>query len=310
MDWQYDTCQTQESERMMNELAPGPSQRGLPQHGLVSLWDMFEARPSRFVTIGRMLQAVEKIMSSAEGLEVSQENRDLWRSVIFDLKKALGSPDAEIDVIHELLPQSAAMMERYTSNMNQYDVHELRVRFSVLSELIISELRSHRLFVLLPHEAQFWPGKAPPFGTRAYNAFPSARFDIDEACKCLALERSTAAVLHLMRALEKPLKLMATELEIDAEENWNRLLDKIEQRVRGKDDKWDRTEFWKGRKEEQEFYAEAVNQFFFFKNSWRNSSTHGRTEKYLPHEAETILKSVQAFLDHLGKRLSESEPSS
>ena len=36
--------------------------------------------------------------------------------------------------------------------------------------------------------------------------FPSAAFDIDEAGKCLAIGRSTAAVFHLMRALETAIR--------------------------------------------------------------------------------------------------------
>src|ERR1700687_6353897 len=47
-----------------------------------------------------------------------------------------------------------------------------------------------------------WVGVAPPFGYDVAKAFPRASDDILEATKCYALERYTASVFHLMRAIE------------------------------------------------------------------------------------------------------------
>jgi hypothetical protein len=51
-----------------------------------------------------------------------------------------------------------------------------------------------------------------PFGNAVWNAFPSAIDDSIEAGKCIALERYTAAVFHLMRVLEAGLKALAKAL--------------------------------------------------------------------------------------------------
>ena len=51
-----------------------------------------------------------------------------------------------------------------------------------------------------------------PFGDKVATAFPSARFDICEAADCLALERSTAAAFHLMRAVEWGMRALCVDL--------------------------------------------------------------------------------------------------
>ena len=52
------------------------------------------------------------------------------------------------------------------------------------------------------------------FGDDVARAFPSSKGDIDEAGKCLALDRGTACVFHLMRILEIGLQLLAAKLGI------------------------------------------------------------------------------------------------
>jgi hypothetical protein len=50
------------------------------------------------------------------------------------------------------------------------------------------------------------------FGEEGFDAFSFAREDIEEAGKCLAFQRSTAAVFHLMRALESAAQVIANKL--------------------------------------------------------------------------------------------------
>jgi hypothetical protein len=63
------------------------------------------------------------------------------------------------------------------------------------------------------------------FGEVVKNNFPSAKGEIIEAGRCLALERGTAAVFHCMRILEVGLKALATELRVDFDNrNWENVL--------------------------------------------------------------------------------------
>ena len=58
-----------------------------------------------------------------------------------------------------------------------------------------------RFLAIAPEKAKLLQ-PAPPFGYDVAKAFPRASDDILEATKCYALERYTASVFHLMRAIE------------------------------------------------------------------------------------------------------------
>jgi hypothetical protein len=71
------------------------------------------------------------------------------------------------------------------------------------------------------------------FGKEFANKFPTqAVFEVDEAGKCLALNRPTAAVFHLIRTMEVGILATSRCLQIadpikPAERNWGRILEKI-----------------------------------------------------------------------------------
>jgi hypothetical protein len=71
-----------------------------------------------------------------------------------------------------------------------------------LNQRIHDELEDN-LFLHIPSEkAKLYETKEPLFGEVVGKAFPSAADDIAEAGKCLSLDRGTATVFHLMRAME------------------------------------------------------------------------------------------------------------
>jgi hypothetical protein len=93
------------------------------------------------------------------------------------------------------------------------------------------ELRSDKI--------DFLRQSKPLFGDNFALKFPSAAFDLDEAGKCLAFERPTAAVFHLMRLMEIGLKATARCLGIPdpikaRERNWGEILRKIEAQTTAK----------------------------------------------------------------------------
>ncbi|MBJ7544761.1 hypothetical protein JDN41_14495, partial [Rhodomicrobium udaipurense] len=116
------------------------------------------------------------------------------------------------------------------------------------------ELQDAKLFGIHSDAAKYYDYAAPEL---IQNAFPRSCYDLEEASKCIAFDRSTAAVLHLMRGLEQPLETMAKSIGVNPKENWNSILNDIENAVRGKDREGNRTKYWEGRKEEHSFFAEA-----------------------------------------------------
>ena len=74
------------------------------------------------------------------------------------------------------------------------DVMEVQIR-------MIDELNARMILAVLPSRTNYYESKQPLFGEDVANNFPSTAYDIVEAGKCFALDRSTACVFHLMRAL-------------------------------------------------------------------------------------------------------------
>ncbi len=72
--------------------------------------------------------------------------------------------------------------------------------FAEIQSRLRDELSLSTVFVIPADKARYFQTNATLFGAEVDGKFPSAAFEIAEAGKCLALERNTAAVFHLMRA--------------------------------------------------------------------------------------------------------------
>lgn len=159
------------------------------------------------------------------------------------------------------------------------------------------EIDARPLFVLTSGAADLYDPANPLFGQAVDDAFPSAAFDVTEAGRCLATGRWTAAVMHLMRALEVPLAALAEHAGIASGTNWNKQLNEIEAKLRqvSRQDGSD----------EERWASEAVVQFRAIKNAWRNHAMHGRAT-YDEEQAMGVFEAVRALMRHLASRLSET----
>lgn len=136
------------------------------------------------------------------------------------------------------------------------------------------------------------------FGTVVFNAFPSANEDIYEAGTCLALERGTACVMHLMRAQEIAVKAFAKSLGIGPQNDWGSYIRLVQ------NDLDNRLKVGAPRTPEEQFYAEANIQINSLRLAWRNPSMHP-VAFYTPERAEEILSHVRSFMSHLATKVSE-----
>jgi hypothetical protein len=102
-----------------------------------------------------------------------------------------------------------------------------------LDTTIRLELSAKHLLVLEPHDVRYFAPERPLFGSEFDQKFISAgSSELNDAAKCLALGRSTAAVFHLMRIMELGIRALAACLGIPdpikpAERNWAVMLRKI-----------------------------------------------------------------------------------
>jgi hypothetical protein len=158
----------------------------------------------------------------------------------------------------------------------------------------------YRICLTLPvGDAELFEQKEPLFGTVVEEKFPSAIPEIAEAGKCLALDRPTACVMHLMRVLEVGLASLAAELGVPFARNWNYVLNEIQRVIQSIEGK-------KYGEEEEKWFSQAASHFRFVKNGWRNHAMHIR-DRYSAEDARKIFESVRAFMQHLSTRLSEPE---
>lgn len=183
--------------------------------------------------------------------------------------------------------------------------HNVKSRLDEIDNTLRRELSYATVLVLEPKEQAYFAAKEPLFGPDFESKFRTAgSFELDEASKCLALGRSTAAVFHLMRLMEIGIGATAKCLGIPdpikpAQRNWGAILKSIKDAV---DAKWpspaDRM-CGDGNLFEGIFASlDAV------KNPWRNATMHIEN-KYTEDEAEHIFIAVKGFMKKLASRVDE-----
>ncbi len=164
---------------------------------------------------------------------------------------------------------------------------------------LVDELQGQFFFYLTRKEAIRWKD-TQPFGGEVFEHFPSAIIEIEEASKCLALERSTAAVFHLMRAMEVALKATAGELGVAYAPSWEPYLKQIQDRI---DQKWRKKGIkWK---RDEPFFRDVLGHLQAVKVAWRNPTMHV-INQYTLEQAEDIFNTVRVFMRHLATKLSEN----
>src|SRR5271166_5874756 len=155
--------------------------------------------------------------------------RDGMVAHVKDLDEALRTIGAKV---------TKMMADRIVEAGNRGDLKwgELFDMMEHLDSRLRDELTLHKLFVLEDRNVEYFEPTAPIFGAEFEEKFASVAFELDEAAKCFALGRSTAAVFHLMRIMETGSKSVSRCLNIppptrDAERNWGNMLKEIKDEI-------------------------------------------------------------------------------
>lgn len=131
--------------------------------------------------------------------------------------------------------------------------------------------------------------------------FPNAARELEEAARCLALQRPTASVFHSMRILEIGIQKLAKILEIPdpikpADRNWGMILSKIKEKI---------DLLFPPKKRLPDSDGVAFEALYAsldaVKNPWRNSTMHVESF-YTDAEAQHILNCVVFFMRTLAAR--------
>jgi hypothetical protein len=165
------------------------------------------------------------------------------------------------------------------------------------------ELEDITILALDRKERDFFEPQEPLFGRDFETKFPSALFEIDEAAKCMALARHTAAVCHLMRCLEIGIKAVANSLNIPnptgANRNWNTILGTIKTAMDAKT----KASTWQS--DDRAIFESARASLDATRVAWRNTTMHVEN-KYTADEAEHIYVAIRGFMRTLASRMDEN----
>jgi hypothetical protein len=155
------------------------------------------------------------------------------------------------------------------------------------------------------------------FGPAVKSAFPNAADDIREAGNCLAVDCNTAAVFHLMRAVELGLRAFAAHLGVRrlksvtkggivhltpvAYSQWEKILNQLPGKIEARLKRY-RPGPVKHRYEQ--FYGESLQEISAIKSAWRNHVMHAR-ESYSALDARAIASHVERLMVKLSTRVKE-----
>jgi len=193
----------------------------------------------------------------------------------------------KLDLPHSIKVARNMVLGRATAE----DVHAGYVQ---LTNSLMLELEDRKFYGPLRRYEQYYE-QAKLFGDEVFDHFPSANNDIFEAGTCLALERGTASIMHLMRVVEAGLKVLAKTLGIGPQNDWGSYLREIDKELAA------RIKASGVRTSDEQFCAEVALTFDGVRRAWRNPTMHIENN-YSPERAEEILVAVRALMRHLATK--------
>lgn len=281
---------------------------------------LFPENPNRLVSLWDM---VRKFNAAYLVWLVHELEREQTRLISFQVVGAGGQaplPEVKQSVIEkltaaELIFSEAGMTEcldpvrSALHGLRQDDFLDNSVVKTIVNRLLGDILKNvdKRTFLILNGDNSLIDNDEL-FGEVVAKAFPSAKDDIREAGNCLAVECTTAAVFHLMRAAEHGLRALARDrrikvirgpLELATWDDIIKELEKAEQAIQN----YPRTLV---REKQLWFYHGAMMEFRRFKNKFRNQIMHTR-DNYDLHEAKSAYEHVKDFMVILAGKISEKK---
>jgi hypothetical protein len=284
----------------MNALSPSLTDR--PFYGLWSLWDMIELKIKPFLDAQDVLVNCSALLHAGHGNRFPQGVDTKWRA---------GLIGQFLPLMEQLRGDEFALCRRAAERLIETlrtndDPTQIVGHVDDLRRRLLDQAEAMESLWLSPTERDRYAPRAPLFGAAFETKYVSGGiFELDEAAKCLALGRSTAAVFHLMRLMEIAVRSVARCLQIPdpiqpAQRNWGAVLKSVRDAI---DAKWSTTPARTNG--DGEFFDALYASLDAVKNPWRNSTMHP-ANKYTTEEAEHIYAAVRGFVMKLADRCDEN----
>lgn len=226
--------------------------------------------------------------------------------------KTDGGNDAVISLIKHLrifathcetldLPCAAGMARKLIQQVKPKRIGNEVVKGTIanIQETFEIEIDQRKIFAIHGHLSEYYDGVRHSFGEVVIERFPDARFDIEEAGKCLALSRHDACVFHLMRALEFGVVAVHKCLGCATSKNpsWGQYLSEIRARI----EENNRLGRWGSAADKEAFAQYMAGILAVCKDGHRNVTMHiGR--RYTEDEAREAFQIVKATMQKIASR--------
>jgi len=196
---------------------------GESPHAVSTLWDMLRLKAQTFYEattgLGHSLSLIRarqfKNVQDAAGRAVAMtpaEHKAFLKTMVDRCRELQRSLDVLGTPITSL---AAAEFKDALTGRDPPSFEELENGIRDISTSLRRELKLVTLLTLEPREQYYFLPREPLFGADYSARFSGGGvFDLDEAAKCLALGRSTAAAFHLLRVIETGIRAMAKCLQI------------------------------------------------------------------------------------------------
>lgn len=187
---------------------------------------------------------------------------------------------------------AAADSPDYSLAQHQADCAELDRRLQ-------DELQSKLCLYVAADRAMYYT--TPLLGWQSVlDKFPTASADVEEASKCIALNRHTAAVFHLMRVAELGLTSIAKRVGLqNARQGWDEAIGYIEGQLRKNYNDMDA--LFKG---DVEFLSGIAAHMRNVNLAWRRRVAHIE-RSYSEEEAVRIYSTTRDLMQHVATKLGE-----
>jgi hypothetical protein len=200
-------------------------------HRLWSLWDMIQAIGVELFRLSEQLRSLDDNLAQ---LGAMVGDRPLSETVRAGFRSHYqGLQDSEVI---KMFPYVAARYERLMKELSLPSITAAQMRNAVMEiKHRFEDELGNIMFYHVTHKTYY--DVAGIFGNEVYDKFPAMQEDISEAGKCIAFDRPTAAVFHLMRVMDIGVQSFGTKLGVTLanEMNWQKILDLVNKGIKSRD---------------------------------------------------------------------------
>jgi hypothetical protein len=234
-------------------------------------------------TLNFQVKKLENIKEKAKSLREIAKNIELsaLASSADRFVSYLDNPEPPFNIIGD----NARLLEQ--------QIRFLQNMANLLTVGIQDSFAGEEFLMVAASKRGYFKQSSPVFGDIAADKFAEAAEDIEEACKCFALDRYTATVFHLQRAMEAVVQKLGANLNVtivdkdDKHLSWGIIAGNMKTHVDAMP---------KGALKDR--WSEALSLLYHVKQAWHNPTMHPK-KTYTEPQAKDVLDATGSFIRYL-----------